>query len=1002
MLDDLCSFEENLPQINLERSGPQDFPDFGLSVPDDQSQKFNTLRRAGQGQQALSYSNYEDYGDEEDLSLDTLSKDIDLHQDQKHKPFSEEELATLSPVIHELDHLVDDLTSMGQSGANKDVKLPTVAKPVQSNKDFSQPLKITVNNELKPHTEKREKPVPPPVSQKPKLQLSAQRPKSEADFKDDQQPASQNGFTVKHSDSFESIKLQLEHKDHSMLKKTDSINSRLTKSEESITKSERSTTSDDISRSSTISDDLSRQSLAPDDVNRPADNFTTDTADIAKFSQSLSHGTEPVDNNNLSQEEREERLKSEKMRIALEKLKEARIQKLVVKVYNKDDSSKTMVIDERMTVRTVIKQLIEKNHFEYSPNWTLIEELPSVFMERMFEEHEKPCELMSHWTRDTTNQVRFMERKDKYALFKNPQHYLLAQTDQQENMQERQKQTLIEEFFSGKGPSSSVPEVEGYLHIKGDGKSWSRKYCVLRSSGLYVSKSGEPKKGKKLADLTCLVMFEQIYLYLGRGWKKKFKSPYDYGFALKHPAIQVKSKHIKYLVCEDFKSFMRWTVGIRLAKYGSDLLQNYEKTNEETKSTSNLSSLSYGRKTQQPQSAGGTPARVADGEGRPNTLPRGLGVKNIFEGAWQRANQEEKSADSTSDSLSVNSSMTRNKSVWKPNTKKSTNWWDLQDEDSASGTNSLASSLDALGSNNSLDKPGPTPPPPPPSVLSKPSASLSSMEHSLPPPMVVDDNLPLPPPAPSFLVDNLDMPPPPGNFYNAGNSPGKSFPPPPPPMGKKPNVPSETSGTFMQYDDPLPLPPPVPNYSEKKSFPPVPQAQPGFGLPYKGGPPKPPPKVPPKNYSNNNNSPTLEDPHPPPTFQPPPPEKSASLGNRVQAKKAPKKVSGNANNNHISPLTHYYSGGNPSVDQKASTFAMDDLPPPPPFVYDLKKTFAAVSKNAGNVEMMAVENLPPPPNTLFSYIKSNNTQGDRDGSVNKRIPPPPRRSAQTRLSGKHR
>lgn len=46
----------------------------------------------------------------------------------------------------------------------------------------------------------------------------------------------------------------------------------------------------------------------------------------------------------------------------------------------------------------------------------------------MCEEHEKPCDTMKYWTRDTTNQLRFLERKDKYALFKNPQ--VFAKTSQ--------------------------------------------------------------------------------------------------------------------------------------------------------------------------------------------------------------------------------------------------------------------------------------------------------------------------------------------------------------------------------------------------------------------------------------------------------------------------------------------------------------------------------------------------------------------------------------------
>ena len=59
---------------------------------------------------------------------------------------------------------------------------------------------------------------------------------------------------------------------------------------------------------------------------------------------------------------------------------------------------------------------------------------------------------------------------------------------------------ILQEFFSEKGPGSCAPEVEGFLYIK-NGKSWPKKYCVLRSSGVYISKTGEPKKGKKVENL---------------------------------------------------------------------------------------------------------------------------------------------------------------------------------------------------------------------------------------------------------------------------------------------------------------------------------------------------------------------------------------------------------------------------------------------------------------------------------------------------------------------
>lgn len=44
-----------------------------------------------------------------------------------------------------------------------------------------------------------------------------------------------------------------------------------------------------------------------------------------------------------------------------------------------------------------------------------------VSPERFFEDHENVVEVLSDWTRDTENKILFLEKREKYALFKNPQ-----------------------------------------------------------------------------------------------------------------------------------------------------------------------------------------------------------------------------------------------------------------------------------------------------------------------------------------------------------------------------------------------------------------------------------------------------------------------------------------------------------------------------------------------------------------------------------------------------
>lgn len=67
------------------------------------------------------------------------------------------------------------------------------------------------------------------------------------------------------------------------------------------------------------------------------------------------------------------------------------------------------------------------------------------------------------------------------------------------------------------------------------------------------------------------------------GWKKKYKAPTDYCFAIKHPRLQEpkSTKYIKYLCAEDQQNLERWVTGIRLAKHGKQLMENYRTLMEE-------------------------------------------------------------------------------------------------------------------------------------------------------------------------------------------------------------------------------------------------------------------------------------------------------------------------------------------------------------------------------------------------------------------------------------
>ncbi|XP_039700427.1 ras-associated and pleckstrin homology domains-containing protein 1 isoform X3 [Pteropus medius] len=408
------------------------------------------------------------------------------------------------------------------------------------------------------------------------------------------------------------------------------------------------------SRSSITSAASSMDSLDIDKVTRPQElDLTHQGQPITEHAISLRcpskqakrHIDFTEEQAELTPEEQAAKLKAEKIRVALEKIKEAQVKKLVIRVHMSDDSSKTMMVDERQTVRQVLDNLMDKSHCGYSLDWSLVETISELQMERIFEDHENLVENLLNWTRDSQNKLIFMERIEKYALFKNPQNYLLGKKETAE-MADRNKEVLLEECFCGS--SVTVPEIEGVLWLKDDGKkSWKKRYFLLRASGIYYVPKGKAKVSR---DLVCFLQLDHVNVYYGQDYRNKYKAPTDYCLVLKHPQIQKKSQYIKYLCCDDVRTLHQWINGIRIAKYGKQLYMNYQEALKRTesaydwtslssssiKSGSSSSSIPESQSNHSNQSDSGVSDTQPAGHARSQSI-----VSSIFSEAWKRGTQLE-------------------------------------------------------------------------------------------------------------------------------------------------------------------------------------------------------------------------------------------------------------------------------------------------------------------------------------------------------------------------
>ena len=92
------------------------------------------------------------------------------------------------------------------------------------------------------------------------------------------------------------------------------------------------------------------------------------------------------------------------------------------------------------------------------PRWTLVELIPDLYMERVYEDHENLVENCLMWTVDSKNTLWFIERPEKYDVFVRPERYLLGTSSSQQGdtMEDHARQELLEEYFSSTGKVATV------------------------------------------------------------------------------------------------------------------------------------------------------------------------------------------------------------------------------------------------------------------------------------------------------------------------------------------------------------------------------------------------------------------------------------------------------------------------------------------------------------------------------------------------------------------
>ncbi|KAM9488306.1 growth factor receptor-bound protein 7 [Clarias gariepinus] len=243
----------------------------------------------------------------------------------------------------------------------------------------------------------------------------------------------------------------------------------------------------------------------------------------------------------------------------------------VVRVFGEDTHSRSVVVSSTATAREVCHILVESTHCMDEENWALLEQHPSLGLERCLEDHEVVSKVQSSWPQDGDTKLLFRKNYAKYEFFKKPAQYfpenmISDSTDVKTGMTPSQ---LVQSMLK----CGSCPEIQGYLQVREAGKkSWKKTYFVLRRSGLYCSTKGSSKEPRHLQ---CVADLEDVTVYTVSNSRKLYSSPKGHTFCMKTSRSRFHSQELKLLCADSEQSKTCWVTAFRLFKYGKQLQCNY-------------------------------------------------------------------------------------------------------------------------------------------------------------------------------------------------------------------------------------------------------------------------------------------------------------------------------------------------------------------------------------------------------------------------------------------